>query len=67
MNLSIGSHGVDVNRWNQRFDRLGVINGWHFLKENSKTHSRRYINELIINSKSNRWNQLLEKLGKKMV
>lgn len=37
MNLSMGSHSFDVNRWIQCFEQLGVINGWQFLKENSKT------------------------------
>ncbi|EPI5733269.1 hypothetical protein ACS7ZS_000195 [Enterococcus hirae] len=78
MNLSMGSHSFDVNRWIQCFEQLGVIKGWQFLKENSKTQgynlqdfknimagldsqeitsgtsSRRYINERIINSESDR-------------
>ncbi|MFS1145896.1 hypothetical protein ACFDAE_02510 [Enterococcus hirae] len=78
MNLSMGSHSFDVNRWIQCFEQLVVINGWQFLKENSKTQgynlqdlknimvglgsqeitsgtsSRRYINERIINSESDR-------------
>lgn len=37
MNLSMGSHSFDVNRWIQCFEQLGVINGRQFLKENSKT------------------------------
>lgn len=32
MNLSMGSHSFDVNRWIQCFEQLGVINGWQFLK-----------------------------------
>ena len=32
MNLSMGSHSFDVNRWIHCFEQLGVINGWQFLK-----------------------------------
>lgn len=38
MNLSMGSHSFDVNRWIQCFEQLGVINGWQFFKKKTAKH-----------------------------